>query len=219
MAVTWGMIAASPYKGIKHFKVSNINLRILSEEEFNRLYKAASVEIKPILITAVLTGMRRGELLNLKWDDVHLSDGYILVRDSKNYESRSISLHPSLKRTLMELKKKSKTEFVFEGRKTIKRAWQNALKKSAIAHCRFHDIRHTFASRLVMQGVDLVTVAELMGHKDLSMTKRYSHPSPEHKKRAVETLNLGGMDTYMDTKADNDDLASSNIINLTSSNH
>ena len=200
MAVSWKMIDESPYKGIKHFKVNNSNLRILSDEEFNKLYESASSELKPILMTAYSTGMRLGEILNLKWGDVNLKEDYILVRDSKNYESRTISIHPTLKETLSHLKTISESDFTFEGRKTIKRAWQKALRLSGIAHCRFHDLRHTFASNLVMNGVDIVTVAELMGHKDLSMTKRYSHPSPQHKKQAINKLKLKTMDTYLDTK-------------------
>jgi len=61
-------------------------------------------------------------------------------------------------------------------------------------------LRHTFASNLVMKGVDITTVSELLGHKSIAMTKRYSHPTPEHKRRAVETLDLDTMDTYLDTK-------------------
>ncbi|MCH8014476.1 MAG: site-specific integrase [Candidatus Dadabacteria bacterium] len=171
-----------------------------NKEEFKKLYASASTELKSILITAYTTGMRLGEILNLKWEDVDLKEEYILVRDSKNYESRTISIHPTLKETLSHLKTISESDFTFEGRKTIKRAWQKALRLSGIAHCRFHDLRHTFASNLVMNGVDIVTVAELMGHKDLSMTKRYSHPSPQHKKQAINKLKLETMDTYLDTK-------------------
>ena len=200
MGVTWKMIEENPYKGIKHFKVNNSNLRILSHSEFNNLYETASSELRPILLTAYTTGMRLGEILNLKWENVDFKDEYILVRDSKNYESRTISIHPTLKDILSLLRTTSESEFVFEGRKTVKRAWQKALKLSGITHCRFHDLRHTFASNLVMQGVDIVTVAELMGHKDLSMTKRYSHPSPQHKKQAINKLKLETMDTYLDTK-------------------
>ena len=200
MAVTWKMIEENPYKGIKHFKVNNSSLRILNKEEFKKLYASASTELKSIWITAYTTGMRLGEILNLKWEDVDIKEEYILVRDSKNYESRTISIHPTLKETLSLLRTMSKSEFTFEGRKTIKRAWQKALRLSGIAHCRFHDLRHTFASNLVMKGVDIVTVAELMGHKDLSMTKRYSHPSPQHKKEAINKLKLETMDTYLDTK-------------------
>ncbi|MGH7892904.1 MAG: tyrosine-type recombinase/integrase, partial [Thermodesulfobacteriota bacterium] len=65
----------------------------------------------------------------------------------------------------------------------------------------FHDLRHTFASVLVMKGVDLATVQELLGHKSIVMTKRYSHPTPEHKRRAIEKLNIEAVDTYSDTKA------------------
>jgi integrase len=162
--------------------------------------------------------MRRGEILNLRWDDVYFKEGYIIVRDSKNYESRIITLHPVLKNVLLSLKGNSRSEYVFEGRKTIKRAWENALRKSGIAHCRFHDLRHTFATRLVMNGVDLVTLQELMGHKDINMTKRYSHPTPEHKKQAVERLNLGAMDTYLDTKAISRENSDEVYINLTADN-
>jgi len=141
-AVDWRMIDASPYKGVKHFRVNNTNLRILSEEEFSMLYKSSSSNIKPILLAAISTGMRLGEILSLKWQDVYLNEGYILVRDSKNYESRTIPINPTLLNTLIKLQSNRKSEFVFEGRKTIKRAWTNALSKSKIQHCRFHDLRH-----------------------------------------------------------------------------
>ncbi len=200
IAVVWKMIDETPYKGIKHFRVNNSNLRILSESEFNNLYESGSLELKPIILTAYLTGMRLGEILKLRWEDIDFKDDYIVVRDSKNYESRAISIHHTLKKALSQLKSNTQSEYVFEGRKTVKRAWQKALKQSGITHCRFHDLRHTFASNLVMKGVDIVTVAELLGHKDLSMTKRYSHPSPEHKKKAINRLNLDSMDTYLDTK-------------------
>ena len=126
----------------------------------------------------------------MKWEDVSFTNSHLTVRDSKNYESRYIPLHPELKEAYQDLKNQSESEYVFNGRTTIKRQWQKALKESGIIHCRFHDLRHTFASSLVMNGVDIDTVAELMGHKDLSMTKRYSHPSPQHKKQAINKLNF-----------------------------
>ncbi len=218
MAVVWKMVDSSPYKGIKHFRVSNTNLRIVSEEEFQKLYEAASQTLRPILLTAVATGMRRGEILNLRWDDVNFKEGFIIVRDSKNYETRNIPMHPALEEVLLRLKAKRQSEYVFEGRKTIKRAWENALRKSGISHCRFHDLRHTFATRLIMKGVDLVTLQELMGHKDINMTKRYSHPTPEHKKQAVERLILGTMDTYMDTNSRSSEIAEGTIIDLSTHN-
>lgn len=119
MAMAWKLINSSPYKGVKHFRVNNTNLRIVSEEEFRKLYAAASLVFRPILIAAVTTGMRKGELLKLKWDDVNLEEGFIRVRDSKNYESRTITIHPKLREALLALKDKSKSDFVFEGRKTV----------------------------------------------------------------------------------------------------
>lgn len=201
-AVDWGYIDKSPYTGVKKFKVNNTNLRILSDAEFKDLYNASSASLKPILQMAVHTGMRLGEILSLLWDDVNLKEGHLLVRDSKNYESRYIPLHPELTSVLIDLKNRSDSEYVFGGRTTIKRQWANALKKSGIKHCRFHDLRHTFGSNLGMSGVDIVTVAELMGHKDLSITKRYSHPTPEHKKSAINRLSFIKVDTYMDTSVD-----------------
>jgi integrase len=182
------MIDSSPYEGVKHFRVNNTNLTILYNTEFKKLYRASSNDFKPILLTAINTGMRLGEVLNLKWDDINPKEGYLLVRDSKNHESRTISLNPTLKAVLPNLPKHTQSEYVFNARKTIKRACTNALKKSGIPHCRFHDLRHTFATGLVMEGTDIVNIQELMGHKDIRMTKRYSHPTPEHKSQAVERL-------------------------------
>lgn len=192
LAVAWGLITSNPVSQVKRFKVSNSNLRILSEEEFTRLYNSASSHLKPILLTAVHTGMRKGEILNLKWEDINLERGYILVRDSKNYESRAIPISQILKDELLKLKKQSTGEFVFtyKGKPigAIKRAFSAALRRSGIRHCRFHDLRHTFATCLVMEGTDIASVQELMGHKDIRMTKRYSHPTPEHKRNAVEKV-------------------------------
>jgi site-specific recombinase XerD len=97
----------------------------------------------------------------------------------------------------------------------VKRGFWAALRRSGIEKCQLHDLRDTFATRLVMTGVDIVTVQELMGHKDITMTKRYSHPTPEHKKQAVERLTLGTMDTYLDTKYNKE----SNEAIVTSINH
>ncbi|MGE5446224.1 MAG: tyrosine-type recombinase/integrase [Ignavibacteriales bacterium] len=218
MAVIWKLLDSTPYKGVKHFRVNSTSLRILNEDEFQRLYAAASPTLRPILLAAITTGMRKGELLNLKWDDVNFKEGFILVRDSKNYESRPITIHAKLREILLVLKERSQSEYVFDGRMTLKHHWAKALRKSGIPHCRFHDLRHTFASRLVMEGVDLVTIQELMGHKNINMTKRYSHPTPEHKKQAVERIDLANLDTYLDTKAQNTEHSGDTIVGLTTSN-
>jgi len=215
-AVEWGYIDKSPYKGVEKYKVNNTNLRILSNEEFKLLYNAASTELKTVLLMALNTGMRLGEILSLKLNDINLTEGHLLVRDSKNYDSRYIPIHPELKQVLKQLKESSNSEYVFSHAdgtpvKSIKKGFRSALKRSGIDHCRFHDLRHTFASNLVMNGVDLVTVSQLMGHKDLTMTKRYSHPTPEHKKQAIESLKFNNLESKVIQLESVEKLANTNL--------
>lgn len=208
-AIEWGYVTVNPVKKVKLFPEKQEKLRVVSEAEFQKLFSVASPHFKPILLCAYMTGMRRSEIARLKWDDVNLKGGYIQVVETKNNDSRIIPVSGILLETLQELKKESKCEYVFtthEGEPytyitAFKRAWYATLRRSKIAKCRFHDLRHSFATRLVMAGVDIVTVQELMGHRDIKMTKRYSHPTPEHKKQAIERINLAGIDTYLDTKS------------------
>ena len=110
----------------------------------------------------------------------------------KNGEVRKIPMNQRLTETLLSAKSISKGEYVFSknGKPylNVKTGWWTALKKAGIEGLRFHDLRHTFGTRLGMAGVGIKTIAELMGHKDLKMTMRYSHPTPEHKRKAVEIL-------------------------------
>ncbi len=121
---------------------------------------------------------------------------------SWNYESRDIPISDLLKRALLRLKQVDREEdylFCYHDKKPIEylyRSFGNALKRSGINKCTFHTLRHTFATRAVMAGVDIVTLKELLGHKTIQMTMRYSHPSPEHKKKAVDLVSI---DTYTDT--------------------
>jgi len=208
-AIEWGMTSTNPAKNVKLFKENNINLRILSDEELKALYDNANDLLKSVLIVAVNTGMRRSENHNLKWEDINFKEGFLTVGDSKNGDSRTIPFNDILADTLLRLKEHSNSEYVFSHSdgtpiKSVKKGFWSALKRSGINHCRFHDLRHTFASKLVMAGVDIVTVQELMGHKSIIMTKRYSHPTPEHKKQAVNRLSFGDMDTYLDTSYNKD---------------
>jgi integrase len=151
-----------------------------------------------------------------------LEAGYIYIRETKNNESRPIAINATLMDTLLKLKKDSSSEYVFtthDGKPYTsntawERAWMTALRRSGIDRCRFHDLRHSFASRLVMAGVDISTVQELMGHKDINMTKRYSHPTPQHKKQAVERLNFDVVDTYLDTKLNNEEGKASQVLEI-----
>ena len=109
-------------------------------------------------------------------------------------------MNPLVRRTLIAVRKHPDSPYVFcnangENYANVRKSFFTALKKSGIIKFRFHDLRHTFASHLVMSGVDLTTVRELLGHKSLEMTLRYSHLSPDHKQRAVANLSRQ-MDTF-----------------------
>lgn len=152
--------------------------------------------VEPILILAMHTGMRRGEILSLKWENVDF-DNKVLTITSENSKSKRIRYIPLNSKAFDALSKwKQQTEYkvyVFESSpgipfKDIKKGFSALLKLADIEEFRFHDLRHHFASKLVMAGVDLNTVRELLGHSDMKMTLRYAHLAPEHKAEAVNLI-------------------------------
>jgi len=192
-AILWKKATENPVRQVQMLKEDNQRLRYLEEAEMKKLIEACQACIKPIVILAVNTGMRKGEMLNLKWKDVDLERRIIYLLDTKNSEKREVFLNETAVNTLRALTHHPTSEYVFckaNGSKynDIKGYFGAALKKCGILNFKFHDLRHTFASHLVMAGVDLKTVQELLGHKTMEMTLRYSHLSPDHKKRAVEVL-------------------------------
>ena len=194
-AVGEGWLPSNPISGYKLFRERLNKLRVVSRDEFDRVYNTASELLQPILVMAYNTGMRRSEILYLKWENVSLSEGYIRVEETKNDESRIIPINKLLNDTLNSVKYTSPEENVFlnmkgEPVKEFKTAFDGALRRSGVKKFTFHDLRHTFATNLVMKRVDLTTVKELLGHKSIMMTMRYSHPTPEHKKQAVESLDV-----------------------------
>ena len=181
-AVQWDLVDDDVLKRVrkvKQLKENNRRLRYLSREEVDRLiaacYKAPKCShLAPIIITALHTGMRRSEILKLKWDDIDFRAGFIYVRDSKNYQSRMIPLTETLKQTLKSLPRHITSPYVFcreDGKpyNEVKKAFNKVVKYAGIKDFHFHDLRHTFASWLVMGGTDLATVKELLGHKSINI--------------------------------------------------
>lgn len=205
-AVGEGWLSSNPLTGYKLYKESPSKVRVVTKEEFQRVYEAASGFLKPILVMAYNTGMRRSEILKLRWENVDMSQGYLRVEETKNGESRYIPINKQLNEALKTVKYNASGDYVFthdnEPAKTFKTAFNAAVRRAGVDRFTFHDLRHTFASVLVMKGVDLATVQELLGHKSITMTKRYSHPTPEHKKQAIEKLDMQVVDTYLDTSSD-----------------
>jgi len=198
MAVKWGKASANPGREVKLLKEPAGKDRILTYEEEKRLLDYVgsgpkSKHLEASIITALNTGMRKGEILSLKWENVDFKTGYIIVERTKNGEIRKIPMNAPLTTALKNVKSSiPSSEYVFSSGGNpfgdVKTAWWKALKETGIERFRFHDMRHTFGSRLGMAGVDIKTIQELMGHKDIKMTMRYSHPTPEHKKQAVKVL-------------------------------
>ncbi len=197
LAIEWKLITISPIKGMKLLKAEKFNPRVIKDWEFKKLYESAIEHFKPILLCAYMTGMRRGEIAKLKWVNVDLKGKYIHVVETKNNESRSIPIAEQLLFALKGLKDKSESENVFntqEGKPYTNesywnKAWITTLRISGIDKCRFHDLRHTFTSRLIVdEKEDYVTVMALTGHKDISMLLRYSHTREEAKRSAINKI-------------------------------
>ncbi|OQY99969.1 MAG: hypothetical protein B6D35_08025 [Candidatus Brocadia sp. UTAMX2] len=198
-AVEWDMVEDETLKRIRKVKLlpeNNRRLRYLSIEECQKLIDSCDSHLKPMVITALNTGMRKEEIFGLKWDNVDLKSGFILLNQdqTKNSERKEIHISSTLMETLNTLPKREDVPYVFYNPLTgkrydnVKRSFNTALKRAGINDFRFHDLRHTFASHLVMAGIDITTVKELLGHKDLKMTLRYSHLAPSHKLKAIVTL-------------------------------
>lgn len=196
MAVEWGFIKHNQLKSVKRFKEPPGRVRYLTKEEIQRLLKECADHLKPIVEVALNTGMRKGEILNLMWSDVDLKNRVITIRNSKNNSSRTIPINDVLLKALKSLKPSDNGSPVFTNKNgghlvDIKHGFAAALKRADIEDFRFHDLRHTFASQLAMANVDIRTVQELMGHKDIRMTMKYSHLSDAHLKEAVNRLGNG----------------------------
>ncbi len=197
-AIEWKKAKDNPVKQVKLFRENNQRLRYLEKEEIETLLANCHNYLKPIVITALNTGMRKGEILKLKWHDIDFRRDIIYLYDTKNGEKSQLPMNMEVKTTLIKVRKHLQSPYIFCSKAgkpfgDIKKSFLTALTNSGIINFRFHDLRHTFASHLVMSGVDLNTVRELLRHKTIQMTLRYSHLSPDHKKRAVDILgkNLG----------------------------
>ena len=155
--------------------------------------------LKPMVLLSINTGLRRGELFSLEWKNIDFALKQLTVEgtNAKSRKTRYIPLNQEACQSLSDWKKQCPegTQHVFTNRHgkaftEIKTAWKKLLKDSNIQDFRWHDLRHHFASKLAMNGVDLNTVRELLGHSSYTMTLRYAHLSAGHKAKAVSLLNI-----------------------------
>lgn len=196
MAMKWGKASENPVSQVRFFREDNGRTRFLTEEEETRLLACCHPYLQPLVITALHTGFRKSELLALRWEHVDVRHHLITVEAAyaKNGETRSIPMTATLTETLCALKSEAgPSTAVFrthEGTpyRHIAKVFGAACRRAGLTDVTFHDLRHTFASRLVMAGVDLPTVQALMGHKTIAMTMRYTHLAPGHKRTAIAVL-------------------------------
>ncbi len=194
----WKKLKESPTRDVKRLKGETRRVRYLMPDEIQILLSNCDGLLrgllKPLVTVALHTGARKGELQNLKWGEIDFKLGMISFLDTKNGERRDVPMNETARAVLESLRRES--EFVFPSRNgkriddaKVQISFCKAIERSGISDFHFHDLRHTFASNLVMQeGVDLNDVRELLGHKNMEMTLRYAHLSPEHKGKVVSIL-------------------------------
>jgi integrase len=192
-AVEWNKLKENPAKKVKLLKGEVKRTRFLMPDEIQTLLGNCDPRVRDIVTVTVHTGMRAGEIHSLRRDQVNWNSGVITLTDTKNQERRDVPMNETVKAVLRSINNND-DRFFPGGYARIKRYFGQAVRASGISDFRFHDLRHCFASNLVMNGTDLNTVRELLGHKSMAMTLRYSHLAPNLKSKAVEVLDqvLGG---------------------------
>lgn len=215
LAIRDGLLGQNPVTRVKMLTENNARIRFLLDEEEARLKAVMAPGSWAVVCFAMNTGLRQGEMLGLRREDLDLRLGMITVRRSKHGEARHVPMNQSAREALGLILGGHDSDWVFPAPKASKRQQADekprgkkgapedrprrgdslykgilvrACKKAGVKNFRWHDLRHTFCSRLVMAGVDLRTVQELAGHKSILMTQRYAHLSPGHQRAAVMAL-------------------------------
>jgi integrase len=196
----WQWCDENPFHKVSKPKEPRGRVRFLTDDERQRLLDSCQVSrnssLYTIVVLALSTGARRGELLSLHWLDVDLKRGMLTFRKTKNGETRAVPLTGYALEVLTQHAKirRLDTALVFPERTgtrpmSIREAWKFAVKRAGITNFRFHDLRHSAASYLAMGGASLAEIAEVLGHKTLQMTKRYTHLTESHTRGVVERMN------------------------------
>lgn len=185
-------------RGVTLFRENNQRVRYLTDDEEPRLREALGEEEWPKAAVALHTGLRRSNVFHLRWaEDVNFDAGTIRARDPKGGRDYHVPMNDELRALLRGLPSRLRSPWVFpsetgetplNSQNFINRVFRPALLAAKIRDFSWHDLRHTFASRLAMAGVDVRTIQELLGHRTLAMTMRYAHLSPAHKRAAVNHL-------------------------------
>jgi len=201
----WGWLEDSPMRKVTKPKEARGRVRFLSDDERMRLLKACKESsnhyLYPVVVLALSTGMRQGEIMNLTWDTVDLNQGRAILHETKNGERRAVAITGHALEVLKELNKVRRIDcnLLFPAKESrpqkpqksidLRSPWEAAVKKAELEDFHFHDLRHSAASYLAMNGASLAEIAEVLGHKTLQMVKRYAHLSEGHTARVVASMN------------------------------
>ncbi|MGH8202442.1 MAG: tyrosine-type recombinase/integrase, partial [Steroidobacteraceae bacterium] len=195
------LLDRNPVSDISRKKEPRGRTRFLTDEERAALLDACAKSgwhpLHTLVLLAITTGARKGELIRLKWSDIDLKKGRALVRETKNDEQRTLPLAGKALDALrgLKLQNSARSEHVFPQPSGLPGPyehfaahWYAALKAACINDFHFHDLRHTTASMLAAQGASLLEIADVLGHKTLAMVKRYSHLVVDHKAKVIEKM-------------------------------
>ncbi len=185
--LAWGKAAGNPVEAVKLFREQNERIRYLTADEEARLLAMLPEKYKPVVTVALRTGLRMGECRGLWWRDVDFEAGVITVAEAKGGEVQQVPMNSAARAILEALPRRS--PYVFPDLPSrLSERFVELAQKAGVNELRFHDLRHTFCSRLVMAGVDIRTVQVLARHKEIPMTLRYAHLSEDYTRQAIERL-------------------------------
>jgi integrase len=197
----WEWMEDNPMRKISKLKEPRGRVRYLNIEERERLLVACKDSTNNHLYLAVVlalsTGARQQEIWDLRWSEVNFETGFITFTETKNDEFRSVPLEWDARELLLEHYKirREDSDIVFPSKKNpavsydFRNPWKKALVIAKVEDFRWHDLRHSCASYLAMNGVPMLTIAEILGHKTLSMVQRYTHLNTEHLTEAISDMN------------------------------
>jgi len=191
-------LGSNPVRKVKFFQEINTGFRVLSKEEEKQFLASATPYIQDIAVFALNTGLRIGEIRSLKWESVDLENKLLTVFAEKTHKIRPVPINAGTRHVLEFWALGRKSEFVFYNHQTgkpfvdLKAGFALACRKAGIEGVTWHTLRHTFASRLLDRGVDIVTVQQLLGRSTVIVTMRYTHTNLDSKKAAVAKLESFG---------------------------
>jgi integrase len=199
MAYDNGLVETNQMRRVHKLREAPARERYLTDDEEKRLFEilvGRRAHIRPIVVVALQTGMRQGEILGMTWENVDFEQKTIYVAHPKTGRPRKLPMNNPVEVELRSLKQDaSSEEHVFSYTRTglklttFRHAWEGACSQAKISGLRFHDLRHTFATRLRGKGVHEMDIMTLLGHTTLQMTSRYTHAMPENLRTAVDSLN------------------------------